>query len=184
MAAAAVPASPPRSTASDFGPELRLARREVVVEDAPDPDRPRRTIRRARVADPLSRMAKRGELSARHLAAAEALRALHGRCGFGGPGSPMDRLGMPSAPAAAPGAGPLGAAELLARGELRRVLLGLSTFGPVVRWVVLDGGRLDDFARASRRRRQAISLHFHDAMEALASWWDTAANTRRLTRDG
>jgi hypothetical protein len=37
------------ATTSDLGPAVRLARGDVAVAEAPDPDQPNRTIRRARV---------------------------------------------------------------------------------------------------------------------------------------
>jgi hypothetical protein len=40
----------------DLGPQIRHQRGELVVEDAPDPDAPNRTVRRGRGYDPLRRM--------------------------------------------------------------------------------------------------------------------------------
>lgn len=51
-----------------------ISPRRTIIEDAPDPERPNRTIRRQRVYDPLRGLLKRGEIDMPHWIAAERFR--------------------------------------------------------------------------------------------------------------
>ena len=64
-----------RETSSDFGPQARLLRQDVVVIDAPDPDQPKGVmIRRAQLHDPVRASVARGGMPYRCYLAAEKFR--------------------------------------------------------------------------------------------------------------
>ena len=64
----------PAELRADLGPSIRRQRGDVVVTDAPDPDAPNRTIRRAALFDPLRRLRDEGTIETAHWVAAERFR--------------------------------------------------------------------------------------------------------------
>ncbi len=155
---------------SDLGPAHRRRLRTVEVETIADPDAPNRSVRRARVADPIARMVSRGELTRRHEAAANALRALVEATGLPS-SSPLCRLGMPPGGYAV-GLHPVGHGR--ATKALGRALTAAWPFGGLVVWVAFDGGTLDGFAASRGVRRADVPDWLKTGLTALADHFGCA----------
>lgn len=153
----------------DFGPDIRQKQRRVVIGDAADVDDPNRTIRRARIADPIARMVKRGELSARHEAAVAALRALAEEAGHGSKSS-IATLGEARGGSRVPAMPPVarGRAAIACERALRLTW----PYAHVVAWVALDCRTLEGFARARGIRREDAPRWLRAGLDLLARHFD------------
>lgn len=175
---------------ADYGPGhqyQRIAGRHARVEvvDSPDPANPRRTVRRARVADPLRGMVLRGSLQARHALAARRFREdvetagdvyssrdlmLPGGTGGGCPG-----------PVVATAAARRVERAVLAMIAPPNGLGHLTIFVAIAmeRWTIRD------LALRLAMRRARLTEVLREAVEALANHYgiEEDATTRRLVLD-
>lgn len=186
------PASLVERTGADYGPafqhqsvmlvtddgkrvELLAPRLEVV--DGPHPEQPNVSVRRARVADPLRRMLKRGEIEARHRVAAEHLRRLY-ETGI----SPHLPSGLAPKVAGAlfGGAYEYASDALSCRRKVQAAIFAVEPDGAAITFCVLSYGTLDGYSAANRIRRQDAGQSLRRGLEALAHHFGFIENTPEI----
>jgi len=150
----------------DFGPEHGIASKRVEIVDGADPDSPNRTIRRARVADPIARMRVRGEISQDAADAAAELRQLAEAAQYASRSSlgSLDRVG-----GGAPGAGMPPPSVARAAAKLARAYAAAWPFGPVLLWVVIENRTIGSFARDRGVKPTDVSLWLRAGLQALST---------------
>ena len=165
---------------SDYGPGIRLEpihardgtllrEADVLVADAPDPDAPRRTIRRARRTDHLLTLLREGTIDRRQADAGERLRIAMERAECSLPAvsrsevhvAPWDRV-------------PLSEQKLKAQRHVSRALTTLdSTLKSVVLWV-LDGATIRGYAEWKHMRHTTAAELLRRGLSALADYYKIA----------
>ena len=166
---------------SDYGHGIRLApirgpdrailrEADVVVSDAPDPDMPNVTVRRARRSDPLEVLTRTGTISAREREAGEKLRDAIEQSQPSLPGmfrseihvAPHDRVAISER-------------QLKARCHVRKALAALDDVArPVVLCIVRDGGTIRGYAAFPHVRHTTAAEMLRRGLGALADHYKLA----------
>jgi hypothetical protein len=143
-----------------------LREADVTVEDAPDPDAPKVTVRRARRTDSLRVLFRAGTIEPHHVDAGEKLRANM-------EASSSSMLGMVRSEVhVAPFLRTtVSDRQLRARCKVRCAILALGSTWPVVEWILLNGTIGGYAQRASIRHKTAAGL-LRDGLGRLARHFD------------
>lgn len=128
--------------AFDVGPRLRVARGELRVEDAADPDNPNRTIRRARVEWVPDRLLADGTIEQHHHHAATRYAVSYERGPMGA--REQTSLGI-RLPRAAPAGLPVGRHMATRDYQLATQAVGI-LLAPALAWCVIGRGTLAGWA--------------------------------------
>ena len=163
----------------DFGPSIRLARREVVKEFREDPDSPpglAALIRGARVRDSLQTMEAARQITRAQWTAANRFRDDMAYAGGAQPGA-LDNAGVRSPMAGRAWPGDL---QLDCLDRCRRVWAWLEArnLTLIVDHVVVWGGTLDAFASRQRCRRETATSLLQAGLNALVVFYDTTPEVR------
>jgi hypothetical protein len=142
------------------GTVLREA--DVVVADAPDPDRPKVTIRRARRTDSLIALFRSGTIDQRQVDAGELLRAAMEASLPTMPG--VTRSDVHVAPLLR---ATVGDRQLRACRTVRSAFLILGAKLPVVVWILL-GGTIGGYATHAGMRHTSAAGHLRTGLDRLA----------------
>ena len=166
---------------SDYGPGIRLEairahdrallrEADVTVADAPDPDAPKVTLRRARRTDPLAVLIRAGTINAREREAGEKLRNAIERSQPSLPGmfrsevhvAPQDRVAISER-------------QLKAGCHVRRALAALDdVVRPAVLCIVRDGGTIRGYAAFAHVRHTTAAELLRRGLGALADHYRLA----------
>ena len=164
---------------SDYGHGIRLKsirtrdgdvlrEADVTVEDAPDPNAPRTTVRRARRTDSLMVLYRAGTIEAHHLDAGEMLRAQMEASSPSMPG--MVRSEVHVAPFLR---STVSDRQLRACSKVRSAIVALGATRSVVEWILLNG-TIGGYARHTQIRHTTAAGLLRDGLDRLARHFDLA----------
>jgi hypothetical protein len=163
---------------ADFGPAIRRKRGEVVVQDVGDPDQPRATIRRGRVAWVPDAWLGKGTIDRRAHAAAVQLRDDHERGIHGAQDRPCAKIALVSRS----GDG-MSVARLDAATRYQRAMRAVGiTLSPALAWCVLCvdawgqpcGGTVEEWAALKGWHHRRATGYLLAALDVLADHYDGA----------
>ena len=167
----------------DYGPGLRLEpvhahdgallrEADVMVADAPDPDAPKRTIRRARRTDHLLSLLREGTIDRRQADAGELLYNAMERAQCSLPAVSRSEVHVPPWDRTA-----ISEQQLKARRHVDSALAALdNAVTPAVLWV-LDGGTIRGYAAFAHVRHMTVADLLCRGLSALADHYRLAVST-------
>jgi hypothetical protein len=152
----------------DFGPDIRRRRGEVAIEDAADPDAPRATVRRGRVAWVPDQWLARGVIDQRLHAAATRLVTAYEIGILGARDRPIARISWGrTAPAF------MSDVQLDHASDYQRAMRSV---GPMLcaalSWCVLSTGTLDGWAECKRWDARRAAGYLMAALDRLADHYE------------
>jgi hypothetical protein len=153
----------PAEPVADFGPRMRIERGEVVVLDAPDPDRPNATLRRAKAVWAPDVLLRNGTIDQAHHSAATRL---HDAYALGVMGA-RDRLAVYIARTGAPSG--YADAQLAAAEDYRRACQAVGIVAmSALSWCVVSHGTVAGWAECKGWPVQRAQGYLLAALDRLA----------------
>jgi hypothetical protein len=153
----------PAEPVADFGPRVRIERGEVDVQDAPDPDRPNATLRRAKAVWAPDVLLRNGTIGQAHHSAATRL---HDAYALGILGA-RDRLAIYIAKTGAPSG--YADAQLAAAEDYRRAAQAVGIVAmSALSWCVISHGTVAGWAECKGWPVQRAQGYLLAALDRLA----------------
>lgn len=178
------PRTKPRRTLAephmDHGPALRIARGDVVVVHAADPDQPNRTIRRARVQWVPDVWLAKGTIGQPQHQAAERFAMAYERGILGARDRPIVRVSFEKrAPQGLPDA------QLACATDYRQAEQAVGiVLSSALSWCVLSTGTVDGWAQCKGWHRDRAAGYLLASLDRLAEHYGYQPGENSLTRRG